>query len=69
MNIAAIQEYKNMKNPLFLLVMALMMPFFAEGYAPLPYRIYRSDKAESMTRALPLVVFLHGAGERGNDNG
>ena len=42
---------------------------FAEGYAPLPYRIYRSDKAESMTGALPLVVFLHGAGERGNDNG
>ena len=42
---------------------------FAEGYAPLPYRLYRSNQAESMTGALPLVVFLHGAGERGNDNG
>ena len=41
---------------------------FAEGYAPLPYRLYRSDQAASMTEAVPLVVFLHGAGERGNDN-
>lgn len=34
----------------------------------LPYRLYRSEKADTMTEALPLVIFLHGAGERGNDN-
>ena len=34
----------------------------------LPYRLYRSKKADTMTEALPLVIFLHGAGERGNDN-
>ena len=34
----------------------------------LPYRLYRSQKADTMTEALPLVIFLHGAGERGNDN-
>ena len=39
-----------------------------EGNDTLPYRLYRSQKAETMTKALPLVIFLHGAGERGNDN-
>lgn len=39
-----------------------------EGNDTLPYRLYRSEKADRMTEALPLVVFLHGAGERGNDN-
>ena len=39
-----------------------------EGNDTLPYRIYRSEKADTMTEALPLVIFLHGAGERGNDN-
>ena len=39
-----------------------------EGNDTLPYRLYRSQKADSMTEALPLVIFLHGAGERGNDN-
>lgn len=39
-----------------------------EGNDTLPYRLYRSEKAEKTTDALPLVVFLHGAGERGNDN-
>ena len=39
-----------------------------EGNDTLPYRIYRSMKADTMTEALPLVIFLHGAGERGNDN-
>ena len=34
----------------------------------LPYRLYRSRKADTMMEALPLVIFLHGAGERGNDN-
>ena len=39
-----------------------------EGNDTLPYRLYRSQKADTMTEALPLVIFLHGAGERGNDN-
>ena len=39
-----------------------------EGNDTLPYRLYRSQKADTMTEDLPLVVFLHGAGERGNDN-
>ena len=34
----------------------------------LPFRLYRSVMAESVTDPVPLVVFLHGAGERGNDN-
>ena len=39
-----------------------------EGNVTLPYLLYRSQKADTMTNALPLVIFLHGAGERGNDN-
>ena len=39
-----------------------------KGNDILPYRLYRSQKADTMTEALPLVIFLHGAGERGNDN-
>ncbi len=39
-----------------------------EGNDTLPYRLYRSEKADTMTEALPLTIFLHGAGERGNDN-
>lgn len=39
-----------------------------EGNDTLPYRLYRSEKADTLSEALPLVVFLHGAGERGNDN-
>ena len=39
-----------------------------EGNDTLPYRLYRSQKADTMAEALPLVIFLHGAGERGNDN-
>ena len=33
----------------------------------LPFRLYRSQKANSQF-SVPLVVFLHGAGERGDDN-
>ena len=39
-----------------------------EGNDTLPYRLYHSEKANTINEALPLVVFLHGAGERGNDN-
>lgn len=41
---------------------------YIEDNDTLPYRLYRSQKADSMSEALPLVIFLHGAGERGNDN-
>ena len=39
-----------------------------KGNDTLPYRLYRSEKSGTVTEALPLVIFLHGAGERGNDN-
>lgn len=39
-----------------------------EGNDTLPYRLYRSMAADTTMEALPLVIFLHGAGERGNDN-
>lgn len=35
---------------------------------PLLFRLFRSVKAETTEGPVPLVVFLHGAGERGNDN-
>lgn len=41
---------------------------YIEGNDTLPYLLYRSVKADSTEGALPLVVFLHGAGERGNNN-
>ncbi len=39
-----------------------------ESNDTLPYRLYRSQQADTMKEALPLIIFLHGAGERGNDN-
>lgn len=39
-----------------------------EGSDSLPYLLYRSDKAKGENSSPSLVVFLHGAGERGNDN-
>ena len=39
-----------------------------EGNDTIPYRLYRSQKAVATKDALPMVIFLHGAGERGNDN-
>ena len=42
--------------------------FHIEGNDTLPYRLYRSMAADTMSEPLPLVIFLHGAGERGNDN-
>ncbi|MBR0073786.1 MAG: hypothetical protein IJP95_08115 [Bacteroidales bacterium] len=45
------------------------------GTDTLPYRLYCSEMAKSadadtaqIANGLPLVVFLHGAGERGNNN-
>jgi predicted peptidase len=42
---------------------------FGEGKASLPYRLMKPAgyKTDGTTR-YPLVVFLHGSGERGNDN-
>ena len=40
--------------------------FVKDGYA-LPYRLHAPAKCEEGVR-YPLVLFLHGAGERGNDN-
>ena len=38
-----------------------------EGEKFLPYRVYSSEGVDNASR-MPLVVFLHGAGERGRDN-
>jgi len=39
----------------------------AEGQASIPWRLFVPEKA-SKENPLPLVVFLHGAGKKGNDN-
>ncbi len=39
-----------------------------DGADTIPYLLYTSDKAASSDTLPALVVFLHGAGERGNDN-
>jgi predicted peptidase len=41
--------------------------FKAKDGTEMPYRIFK-DAAKTVNGKLPLVVFLHGAGERGNDN-
>jgi predicted peptidase len=41
--------------------------FYAEGKDTMPYRILYPMDYDS-TKAYPLVLFLHGAGDRGNDN-
>ena len=46
----------------------VVVPSTAQEDITLPYRLFRSEKAETTTEAVPLVIFLHGAGERGNDN-
>ena len=38
-----------------------------EGEKFLPYRVYSPEGVDNASR-MPLVVFLHGAGERGHDN-
>src|SRR3954466_12565659 len=64
-----------MKLLLSLLFLAFCLParsaeyeprvFQAPDVQPLPYRLLQPAKHEGK---VPLVVFLHGAGERGNDN-
>ena len=39
-----------------------------DGSDSLPYLLYRSQRADTADETPALVVFLHGAGERGNDN-
>ena len=78
----SIQALKNFISYLLLGLCLLSLPSVAQlpdttlfearlhiqGNDTLPYRLYRSEKADTIKEALPLVVFLHGAGERGNDN-
>jgi predicted peptidase len=40
---------------------------FTQGKASLPYRLMKPADYDG-TKAYPLVIFLHGAGERGRDN-
>jgi predicted peptidase len=40
---------------------------FTQGKSALPYRLLKPESTEEKT-AYPLVIFLHGAGERGTDN-
>lgn len=42
--------------------------FTDEAGAELPYRLLLPPKYEESVQDYPLVLFLHGAGERGNDN-
>ncbi len=42
--------------------------YFISGSDTLPYRIYHPRQSIFHLRLMPLVIFLHGAGERGNDN-
>lgn len=41
---------------------------YTEGRETLLYRLYQSPAVSSPDACAPLVLFLHGAGERGNDN-
>jgi predicted peptidase len=42
---------------------------FRQGSASLPYRLLKpAGLAKAKTKRYPLVIFLHGAGERGTDN-
>ena len=52
---------------LVILLIFIVVPSQAQENIILPYRLFQSEKAETMTEAVPLVVFLHGTGERGND--
>ena len=58
----------NFKNIIVAALILVVQYLPAQENTNLPYRLFRSEKAETMTEAVPLVVFLHGAGERGNDN-
>ena len=49
------------------LVLDRFKPFVYESETPLPYRLLSPETSEP-ERKYPLVLFLHGAGERGNDN-
>src|SRR5262245_11073553 len=41
---------------------------FTEGANSIPYRLYKPDGYDAVGSKFPLVLFLHGNGERGTDN-
>src|SRR5262245_33343869 len=71
-------QTRAMKLPVLLLALALPLAVRADDYeartftgadgAKLGYRLL-SPKNYDKAQKYPLVVFLHGAGERGDDNG
>lgn len=42
--------------------------YFVSGQDTLPYRFYQPKQTLCELKRMPLVIFLHGAGERGDDN-
>lgn len=69
-----------MSRPILFFAMILTFPAFSQMGAPLfdkllynkgnetiPYRFLKPDQIDP-GKTYPLVIFLHGAGERGNDN-
>ncbi|MDQ3621687.1 MAG: prolyl oligopeptidase family serine peptidase [Verrucomicrobiota bacterium] len=41
---------------------------FSDGTDAIPYRLYRPEGSDTPGASVPLVLFLHGAGERGTNN-
>ncbi len=41
---------------------------FSEGANSIPYRLYKPDGFDALGSKFPLVIFLHGDGERGTNN-
>jgi len=41
---------------------------FTEGANSIPYRLYKPDGYDALGSKFPLVIFLHGDGERGTNN-
>lgn len=44
-------------------------PFYGKKYGDLNYCVYKPEGVETSGKKVPLVLWLHGSGERGDDNG